>query len=89
VIYRWTTDQQRYTEVAETLAFVVSSYADGTERGWAAVADQWLQPGGLDQEGTYVTYSLLCSPGVSPRTSSDERQPTAAASRQPDRRPGE
>jgi hypothetical protein len=34
---------------------VVSEYADSTERGWADIADQWLQPGALDQQGLYVT----------------------------------
>lgn len=61
ILYRWTTDPERFTEVAETLASVVSEYADTTERGWAGVADQWLQPGALDHEGVYVCYSLLYS----------------------------
>lgn len=60
ILYRWVTDPDRYTEVAETLAAVVSRYAD-EHGGWRAIADQWLQPGALDQEGVRVTYSLLYS----------------------------
>lgn len=60
MIVRWTTDPERFTEVAETLAHVVSSYAD-EQGGWGAVADQWLQPGALDTEGVHVTYKLLYS----------------------------
>ena len=38
----------------------MSDYAD--ERGgWRTVADQWLQPGALDQEGLVLTYGLLYS----------------------------
>jgi hypothetical protein len=40
ILYRWTTDPDRFTEVAGTLAAVVSEYADSTERGWADIADQ-------------------------------------------------
>jgi hypothetical protein len=39
----------------------VSEYADSTPRGWADIADQWLQPGALDREGVHVTYRLLYS----------------------------
>ena len=52
------TDPTRFTEVAETLAWMVSSYAE-EHGGWKAIADQWLQPGGLDKEGVYVTSHLL------------------------------
>ena len=62
VLYRWGTDPTRFTEVAETLAAAVSEYAD-EHGGWAAVADQWLQPGGLDQEGVRLTYGLFYSLG--------------------------
>lgn len=62
VLLRWVSDPEQYTEVAETLAEIVSEHAD--ERGgWAAVADQWLQPGALDREGMYLTYGLLYSLG--------------------------
>jgi hypothetical protein len=62
ILYRWATDPARFTELAETLARVVSEYADSTPRGWADIADQWLQPGALDHhEGVHVTYSLLYS----------------------------
>lgn len=61
MLYRWTTDPDRYTELAETLAAVVSGYADSTEAGWAGIADQWLQRGALDAEGVRLTYSLLYS----------------------------
>lgn len=60
MIVRWVTDPDQYTEVAETLAGVVSRYAD-EHGGWKAVADQWLQPGSLDDEGVRVTTHLLYS----------------------------
>lgn len=63
MLTRWVTGPERYTEVAETLAAVVSRYADETadRDGWRAVADQWLQPGGL-AHGTFVAcYRLLYS----------------------------
>lgn len=63
VIRRWVTDCRRYTEVAETLAAVVSGYCDdsGGRDGWRQVADQWLQPGGLAQEAFSVCYRLFYS----------------------------
>jgi hypothetical protein len=63
MLTRWVTDPARYTEVAETLASVVSSYADDTAGpdGWRAVADQWLQPGGLANETFVACYRLLYS----------------------------
>jgi hypothetical protein len=65
VIRRWVTDPTRYTEVAETLAYVVSRYADETAGpdGWRAVADQWLQPSGrlLAHEDFSICYRLLYS----------------------------
>ncbi len=64
VLYRWCTDPARFTEVAETLAAVVSRYAD-EHGGWRTVADQWLQPGALDQEGVRLTYGLFYSLGIS------------------------
>ena len=60
MIVRWVTDPASYTEVAATLAETVSSYAD-EHGGWKAIADRWLQPGGLDEEGVYVTTHLLYS----------------------------
>lgn len=63
MIHRWVTAPDRYTEVAETLADVMSSYCDDTagRDGWRAVADQWLQPGGLAQETFSACYRLLYS----------------------------
>lgn len=60
---RWVTDPDRYTELAETLAGVVSRYCDETAGpgGWRAVADQWLQPGGLAQESFSTCYRLFYS----------------------------
>lgn len=72
----WVTGLDRYVEVAETLAAVVSRYADqvayGGEtvrvaddpqsiRGWATVADQWLMPGGLAQQDFSTCYGLFYS----------------------------
>ena len=61
MFWRWVTGPDRYTEVAETLAAVVSSYCDQREAGWKAVADQWLQPGGLAQGDFSTCYRLLYS----------------------------
>lgn len=76
ILRRWVTDPDRYVEVAETLASVVSRYADqvayGGEdvriaddpdavRGWATVADQWLMPGGLAQRDFATCYRLFYS----------------------------
>jgi len=76
VLRRWVTDPHRYTEVAETLAGVVSRYADravdaagGPQvdaagymmSGWKAVADQWLQPGGMDRVNFVSCYRLFYS----------------------------
>lgn len=60
---RWVSDPERFTEVAETLAFAVSCYCDDTAGtgGWRAVADQWLQPGGLAQETSSMCYRLFYS----------------------------
>lgn len=63
MVLRWVSDPERFTEVAATLAGVVASYAD-EHGGWTAIADQWLQPGGLDQEGVHVTQHLLYSSSV-------------------------
>ncbi|MCW2653469.1 MAG: hypothetical protein JWR32_4445 [Mycobacterium sp.] len=60
-LYRRVTEPARFTEVAETLAGVVAHYADSAPRGWADVADQWLQPRAFGREGAYLTYSLLYS----------------------------
>jgi hypothetical protein len=60
VILRWVTGPDRYTEVADTLACVVSSFAH-EHGGWRAVADQWLQPGGLARDDFTSTYRLLYS----------------------------
>lgn len=63
MIYRWVTDPARYTEVAETLAWQVSAFADsyGTRGGWLTVADQWLMPGGLASEDIRSCYRLFYS----------------------------
>lgn len=61
VLWRWVTDPDRYTEVAETLAGIVSRYCDGQGEGWKAVADQWLQPGGLAQDDFSACYRLFYS----------------------------
>jgi hypothetical protein len=61
VLHRWVSDPGRYTEVAETLAGVVSAYCDAQPDGWRAVADQWLQPGGLAQNNFSLCYRLFCS----------------------------
>lgn len=44
LLQRWVTDPQRYTEAAETVPSVVSRHAEAAG-GWAAIADQWMQPG--------------------------------------------
>ncbi|MFD4406747.1 hypothetical protein ACFWPH_28690 [Nocardia sp. NPDC058499] len=46
VLRAWTASEDRYTEVAETLASLVADYADEHHGpgGWRAIADQWLQP---------------------------------------------
>jgi len=63
VLRRWVDSPDRYTEVAEHLAAIVSGYADEAHGpdGWAKVADQWLQPGGLAHEDTAACYGLLYS----------------------------
>jgi hypothetical protein len=61
MLTRWVTGPDRYTEVAETLAAVVSSYADDAPAGWYDVADQWLQPGGLARDSFVNCYRLLYS----------------------------
>jgi hypothetical protein len=62
VITRWVTDPDRYTEVAETLAYIVSSYADqhGPD-GWRMIADQWLQSSAFGGGGFRACYRLLYS----------------------------
>jgi hypothetical protein len=63
IFTRWVTGPDRYTEVAETLASLVSGYADrehGAD-GWKRVADQWLQPGGLAQADFSAAYRWLYS----------------------------
>ncbi len=66
VFRRWVTDPARYTEVAETLASVVSGYADDNfdADGWAKIADQWLQPEGLARHDFSLCYRLLYSQSV-------------------------
>ena len=63
VFRRWVTDPLRDTEVAETRAAVVSEHCDATAGadGWTAVADQWLQPGGLARDDFSICYRLLYS----------------------------
>jgi hypothetical protein len=60
VLWRWVASPFRYTEVAETLASIVSRYCD-EHGGWRAVADQWLQPGGLARADFSACYRLLFS----------------------------
>lgn len=63
IVDRWVRDPDRYTEVADTLAGVVSAYCDNAfgADGWNMVADQWLRPKSLDREGFESTYGLLYS----------------------------
>lgn len=63
MLTRWVTGPDRFVEVAETLAWQVSSYADATagRNGWAAVADQWLQPTGLAAADFRTCYRLFYS----------------------------
>lgn len=63
ILWRWVTDPDRYTEVAETLASVVSGYCDDTAGpdGWRQVADQWLQPDSLARESFSTCYRLFYS----------------------------
>lgn len=63
VLRRWTGSDDSYTEVAETIKAMISFYADdkyGPE-GWAKIADQWLQPGGLASENFHHSYHVLYS----------------------------
>jgi hypothetical protein len=62
IITRWVMDRARYTEVAETLADIVSCYADrhGPD-GWHMVADQWLQSPAFCGSGFRACYRLLHS----------------------------
>lgn len=60
MLTRWVSDPNRYTELAETLAGEVSEYCD-EHGGWSAVADQWLQPGGLAVEDFRPCYRLFYS----------------------------
>lgn len=63
VLRRWTGDPDRYTEVAETLAWEVSHYADQAHGadGWAKIADQWLQPASMAKAAFRNCYRLLYS----------------------------
>ena len=62
IFTRWVTGPDRYTEVAETLAAVVSRFADEHGRdGWRVIADQWLQPGGLAHGDFSSCYRLFYS----------------------------
>jgi hypothetical protein len=61
MFWRWVVAPDRYTEVAETLASIVSSYCDDQDAGWKAVADQWLQPGALAQADFSTCYRLFYS----------------------------
>lgn len=63
VLRRWVTDPAGYVELAETLAALVSDYADKHHDadGWKAIADQWLQPTSLDRENFVGCYRLLYS----------------------------
>ncbi|MER7015332.1 hypothetical protein ABT324_28195 [Saccharopolyspora sp. NPDC000359] len=61
VLRRWTNSPDRYTEVPETLAGVISVYADEHhgQDGWKRIADQWLQPAGLAKQTFTDCYHLL------------------------------
>ena len=63
VVTRWVSDPERYTEVAATLAGVVSAYADerGGASGWKTVADQYLQSGTLSRQDFVSCYRLFYS----------------------------
>jgi hypothetical protein len=63
IFTRWVTDPDRYTEVAENLASIVSGYADREHGpdGWKRIADQWLQPGGMAEDTFRETYRWLYS----------------------------
>lgn len=76
IFRRWVTDEHRYTEVAETLAFLVSHHADSTAyggegvrvaddpeslAGWKTVADQHLQPASLSRRDFVTCYRLFYS----------------------------
>ena len=62
IITRWLTDPARYTEVAGTLADIVSHYADqhGPD-GWRVIVDQWLQSPAFGGSGFRVCYRLFYS----------------------------
>lgn len=53
IISRWVTNPARYTEVAATLADIVSYHADQyAADGWSVIADQWLQsPAAIGNSG--------------------------------------
>jgi hypothetical protein len=63
VLRRWTASPDRYTEVAENLKAEIGEFADATygADGWAKIADQWLQPGGLAKVNFASCYHLLYS----------------------------
>lgn len=63
IFTRWVTGPDRYTEVAETLAGVVSGYADREHGpdGWKRIADQWLQPESLAHADFSAAYRWLYS----------------------------
>lgn len=62
VIVGWVSNPDRYVEVAENLSTLFSEFTDEAG-GWTTVADQWLQRGGLDREGMFLTYSLFYACG--------------------------
>jgi hypothetical protein len=59
----WATGPNEYTELAETLAGIVSGYADRAHGpdGWQRIADQWLQPGGMAKFDFHAAYGWLYS----------------------------
>jgi hypothetical protein len=63
VLRRWVTSDENYTEVAENLGALVSSWADDQygAAGWEKIADQWLQPTSMAQEDFRRCYRLLYS----------------------------
>jgi hypothetical protein len=64
VFTAWTRSTDRYVEVAETLASIVSRFADDEygPDGWRRIADQWLQPDApVRSEDFSACYRLLYS----------------------------
>lgn len=58
VVRQWVTGPYRFTEVADTLAFITARFAHA-QGGWRTVADQWLQPGARASRDFRAAYWLL------------------------------